>query len=182
MVGTRLTLEQRFAPGSLRRITQVPVLADGTGRFRLRLRPGPTRSVRVLYAGSRRNSRASSRRLTFAFRDRTTLAVSPAKLRNGGRVKMTGSVRGKGAIQPAAGKLVAIEYFDPARSTWRPVEVIRTGRSGRFSYSYRFRTIAFAQRILFRAVSLPEAGWPFRSSTSDPKSVIVYPAGRTSKG
>jgi hypothetical protein len=95
---------------------------------------------------------------------------------------MTGAVRGKGAIQPAAGKLVAIQYFDPGRSIWRPVEVIRTGRSGRFRYSYRFRTIAYAQRILFRATSLSEAGWPYLPSTSTPKSVIVYPAGRPSTG
>ena len=178
----RLVAEQRFVPGSRRRVVRVPLRADGTGRFRLRLRPGPTRSVQVLYAGSRRNSRARSRRLRVAFRDRITFGLGPAKLRNGGRVTMTGAVRGRGAIRPAAGKLVAIEFFDPTRTTWRPVEVIRTGRSGRFRYSYRFRTIAYAQRILFRAKSLSEAGWPYLPSTSRPRSVIVYPAGRTSKG
>jgi hypothetical protein len=180
--GASLLAEQRFAPGSRRRVIRVSLRADGTGSFRFRLRPGPTRSVQVSYAGSRQNSRAGSRRLAFAFRDRTSFTLAPTRLRNGGRVTMTGAVRGKGAIQPAAGKLVAIQYFDPGRSIWRPVEVIRTGRSGRFRYSYRFRTIAYAQRILFRATSLSEAGWPYLPSTSTPKSVIVYPAVRPSTG
>lgn len=74
-----------------------------------------------------------------------------------------------------SGKLVAIQYYDPSRAKWRPAEVIRTNRKGRFSYRYRFRTIASAQRIIFRAASLPEAGWPFLPSTSKPRSVIVYP-------
>jgi hypothetical protein len=90
---------------------------------------------------------------------------------------MRGRVRGTGAILPAGGKLVAIQFFDPSRSRWRPVEVLRTNRAGRFVYSYRFRTIASAQRIKFRATSLPEAGWPYRPSTSGARSVIVYPAG-----
>lgn len=93
---------------------------------------------------------------------------------------MRGKVEGRGAIQPAGGKLVAIQYYDPGRSRWRPVEVIRAGPKGRFRYSYRFRTIAFAQRILFRATSLPEAGWPYRPSTSVPRSVIVYPKASSS--
>ncbi len=88
---------------------------------------------------------------------------------------MVGSVKGPGALPPARGKLVAIQYFDPSRSRWRPVEVLRARRSGSFRYEYRFRTISYAQRIIFRAVSLPEAGWPFEPSTSKPQSVIVYP-------
>ncbi|HNH85512.1 MAG TPA: hypothetical protein PLE93_00290, partial [Solirubrobacterales bacterium] len=61
------------------------------------------------------------------------------------------------------------------RSKWRPVEVLRTNRRGLFRYRYRFRTITSAQRILFRASALPEAGWPYLPSTTKPKSVIVYP-------
>jgi len=80
-------------------------------------------------------------------------------------------------LRPSLGKLVAIQYFDPSRSRWRPVEVLKADRRGNFRYEYRFRTIDFAQRILFRAASLPEAGWPYSPSTSRRRSVIVYPAG-----
>ncbi len=179
--GAGLVLEQRFAAGSRSKMVRRPLRADGTGRFKLRLKSGPTRTVRVFYAGSRRNSRSASRRIRVAFRDHVAFRLTPDVLRNGGRVHMVGSVRGPGAIQPSRGKLVAIQYFDPGRSRWRPVEVLRASRSGRFRYRYRFRTISSAQRILFRAVSLPEAGWPYQGSTSAGRSVIVHPAGSSSK-
>ncbi len=174
--GAGLTVEQRFNAGSDLRLVESKVVSDGTGRFVVRLRPGPGRSVRVLYDGTDLDGRATSQWLSLAFRDRTTMSVTPGVLRNGDRTTMSGVVMGNGASKPAAGKLVAIEFFDPDRRLWRPVEVLRTDRRGRFRYSYRFRTITSAQRILFRAVSLAEAGWPYRPSTSAPTSVIVYPS------
>jgi hypothetical protein len=176
----RLTVEERFADGSRVTVRRKAVVADGTGRFALRLKTGPSRRVRVLYSGTQRDSRAASRWLRFRTSDRVTLKLAPRVLRNGGRTVMRGAVKGRGAIQPAGGKLVAIQYYDPGRSRWRPVEVLRADRRGRFRYAYRFRTIASAQRILFRAVSLPEAGWPYRPSTSGAKSVIVYPKASSS--
>ena len=173
--GARLVLEQRFAAGSRQRVNRTRIVADGTGRFSVRLKPGPGRRLKVLYAGNDLISRSASRSLTLTVKDRTTLHLTPEVLRNGGRTTMRGVVMGGGAIQPAGGKLVAIQFFDPDRSRWRPVEVLRADHRGRFRYSYRFRTITSAQRILFRAVSLAEAGWPYRPSTSGPKSVIVYP-------
>jgi len=88
---------------------------------------------------------------------------------------MRGRVLTRGARVPASGKLVALQYLDPARGQWRPVEVLRTNRRGRFAYEYRFRTIAYAQRIVFRAVALPEAGWPYRPARSVTRTVVVYP-------
>lgn len=180
MAAAGLTVEERFADGSRRSVRTTGIFADGTGRFSVRLRPGPNREVRVLYDGTASDGRAASRWLRVSSRAGVALKVSPKVLRNGGRTVMRGTVKGLDAIQPAGGKLVAIQYFDPSRSRWRPVEVLRANRSGRFRYSYRFRTIASAQRILFRAVSLPEAGWPYRPSTSGPRSVIVYPRGSSS--
>ena len=175
IAAARLTVEERFADGSRRRTRRGTVTADGTGRFAVDLKAGPSRRIRVLYAGTPKDSRAASRWMRLSAVDRVGLRLEPKVLRNGGRTVMRGKVTGKGAIQPAGGKLVAIQYFDPGRSRWRPVEVLRADRRGRFRYAYRFRTIAFAQRIIFRAVSLPEAGWPYRPSTSRPRSVIVYP-------
>ncbi|MGK2955055.1 MAG: hypothetical protein ACSLFI_05220 [Solirubrobacterales bacterium] len=178
IAGADLLVEQRFAVGSKNESGVVRAKTDGTGRFAAGLKPGPSRMIRVSYPGSRTNQRAISRDLNLTMRDRVSFWISPQVLRNGGQVQMTGSIRGKGALRPARGKLVAIQYFDPSRSRWRPVEVLRATRKGSFRYRYRFRTIDFAQRIVFRAVSLPESGWPFSPSTSKPQSVIVYPAGR----
>lgn len=176
LAGASLVVVERFAKGSRRDLKFRGIRTDGTGRYSLVLRPGPSRSVEIRYPGSRINQRTSSRQLYLAVRDRIGLRIEPRVLRNRGRVRMTGSVLSKGALRPARGKLVAIQYFDPARARWRPVEVLRADRRGRFRFSYRFRTIAVAQRIIFRAVSLPEAGWPFSSSTSRRRSVIVYPS------
>ncbi|MBK5232534.1 MAG: hypothetical protein JJE13_06100 [Thermoleophilia bacterium] len=174
--GISLLVEEKFATGSRRKKRSSRVRTDGTGRYALAVKPGPSRAISIRYPGSRVNQRTSSRELSLTVRDRTTFRIEPRVLRNRGRVRMTGSVQGKGALRPARGKLVAIQYFDPSRARWRPVEVLRANRRGHFRYSYRFRTIDFAQRILFRAVSLPEAGWPFSPSTSRRQSVIVYPA------
>jgi hypothetical protein len=150
---------------------------DGDGRFRFRLPVGPSRSVETAFAGTPKLSRASGPALRLNVKGQVRLRIKPRKLYNGGAVRMKGSVGFKGALAPARGKLVAIQFFDPSRHKWRPVEVLRTNRRGRFHYTYRFRTISSAQRIIFRASALPEAGWPYLPSTSKPRSVIVYPKG-----
>jgi len=177
LAGMKLVVEQRFEKGSKAETGSDTVETGPSGKFTALLKPGPSRKVNVRFAGNRSQQPSISRELQTVSRDRITYRVTPGVLRNGGTVRMTGKVIGKGAARPKRGKLVAIQYFDPARSRWRPVEVLRCNRRGRFSYSYRFRTISYTQKILFRAVSLPEAGWPFKPSTSKRRSVIVYPHG-----
>lgn len=173
--GAALTVVESFAAGARPSSRAVRTVTDGTGRFALRLGKGPARRVAVRYQGTGTRSRAAGRPLKVDIRGRTTFRLRPGKLRNGGWVRMTGQVARRGALLPARGKLVALQYFDPARAQWRPVEVLRTNRRGRFRHRYRFRTIATAQRIIFRAVSLAEAGWPYLASTSRRRSVIVFP-------
>jgi hypothetical protein len=76
---------------------------------------------------------------------------------------------------PPGGKKIVIQYFDPSRRSWRPVEIVNSSQSGAFAFTYRFRTITSRQQILFRALSLGEAGWPFAPSASRPVAVIVVP-------
>jgi len=177
LAGMKLLVEQSFEKGSKNETGLDSIESGPGGRFTVLVKAGPSRMVRIRFVGTRSQQPATSQELWTVFRDRITFRVTPGVLRNGGTVRMTGMVRGKGAARPERGKLVAIQYFDPARSRWRPVEVLRCNRRGRFSYSYRFRTISYTQKILFRAVSLPEAGWPFKPSTSKRRSVIVYPQG-----
>ena len=177
LAGAPLEVEETFVIGSRQKRRQSRIRTDGTGRYSLSVKAGPSRTVQVRYPGSRTNQRVSSRELSLTVMDQISFRIEPRVLRNRGRVRMSGVVKGKGALKPARGKLVAIQYFDPTRSRWRPVEVLRADRRGVFQYSYRFRTIEYAQRILFRAVSLPESGWPFSPSTSRRQSVIIYPAG-----
>ena len=88
---------------------------------------------------------------------------------------MWGRVSGPGFGPAGNGKGVVIQYFDPSRRRWRPVEVLGCGGDGRFRFGYRFTTITSPQRILFRAASLAESGWPFRPSASRRIAVVVRP-------
>lgn len=175
MPGATVTVEQTFDRGASRRNIRRLVRADGSGGFTARIADGPSRTVTARYGGDPVNRAAASGGVRLIARDRITFRTSPALLLNGGTAVMSGRVRGRGAAQPAGGKLVAIQYFDPSRGRWRPVEVIRADGRGRFRYRYRFRTISYAQKILFRAVSLPESGWPFRTTASKRLGVVVYP-------
>ncbi|MGA7396770.1 MAG: hypothetical protein WBW62_04915, partial [Solirubrobacterales bacterium] len=176
IAGVSLLVNQRFAIGSRTGLRIIRARTDGAGRYLAKLPPGPSRSIEVRSDGSRIHQPAVSEEMRLVSKDRVSFRVNPGVLRNGSRTRMSGKVHGKGALNPVRGKLVAIQYFDPARTRWRPVEVLRANRRGRFSYAYRFRTISSAQKILFRAVSLPERGWPFKTSTSGRRSVIVYPS------
>ena len=170
-----VTAIETFKTGSSRNAVSRDLITDGDGRFRVLLTPGPSRTIEVTYAGTRMISRTAGPKLGMRVKGKVTLKIKPKKVLNGGVVRMSGKVGFAGVLPPSRGKLVAIQYFDPSRRKWRPVEVLRTNRRGLFRYRYRFRTITSAQRILFRASALPEAGWPYLPSTTKPKSVIVYP-------
>ncbi|MCB0828470.1 MAG: hypothetical protein KDB62_06650 [Solirubrobacterales bacterium] len=181
LAGAQLSVDEHFPPGAIRRVRRREIVTDGSGRYLVRLKPGPSRRVEVHFDGTRTLSDSSSKRIRVLVRGNTSFRLRPRVVRNQGQVRMSGAVGMNGALRPARGKLVAIQYFDPGRNRWRPVEVLRTNRRGRFRYQYRFRTISTAQRIFFRAAALPEGGWPYQRSTSGRKSVIVYPQGFTGR-
>lgn len=176
LAGLPVMVEQEFADGSPQGRVVDFTSTGATGRFSMVLQPGPSRAVQVRFAGTKVDQPALSRKLSLVARDRVRFQVNPALLVNGDTATMSGRIFGRGAPRLEGGKLMAIQYFDPARVKWRPVEVIRTDPRGRFKYRYRFRTIAYAQKILFRAVSLPEAGWPFKPTISRRRPVVVYPS------
>jgi hypothetical protein len=105
---------------------------------------------------------------------RLSLVASPRKLRNGRTVRFSGVISPAADI-PAGGKTLIVQYYDPARRRWRPVDLIRSDQAGGFSYAYRFRSIRSAQRILFRVSDLAESGWPHAPGTSPTVKVTVYP-------
>ena len=155
------------------RLSEVRTEPDGT--FRVPVAPGPRRSVRVLFPGTRTESRAASQPVQVVDRDRVSFETTTRRLRNRQVLKMKGRVEGPGLGSAHDGKGVVIQYFDPARRRWRPVEVVYCDSRGRFGLEYRFTTITSPQRILFRAQSLGEAAWPFRPSASREVSVVVRP-------
>ena len=170
-----LVVEEVFAPSSGIEPRRHGVRSGPDGAFRFPLSVGPRRSVRVLFQGSPTEARAASEPVQVTDRDRVRFETSSRALRNGAVLKMSGQVTGPGMGAAFSGKRVVVQYFDPSRRRWRPVEVLACDEAGRFRMEYRFTTITSPQRILFRALSLGEAAWPFRPSASKEVGVVVRP-------
>lgn len=172
---TAVTIHEEFGPGAMVENRTREVALSPNGGFRVVLPPGPNRTVRAVWAGSLVRGRAESRSVRLLVKDSVSFSLRPGVVLNGSQVFMRGRVSG-GALGPSPeGKQVAIEFLDPSRRTWRPVALTSANASGRFGFTYRFSTITTAQRIIFRARSVPEAGWPFLASASRARQVVVRP-------
>ena len=138
------------------------------GGFRLPLAAGPSRRITVSFVGE--DGLDGSRRPGIALRVRGGLQVSasPGAVRTGQVVRFSGRVNARGAPIPRRGKLVAIQYYESAARSWRPVLFVRSDRSGHFRARYRFRYVSGSARIRFRAVALAEERWPYSTGASAP--------------
>lgn len=86
-----------------------------------------------------------------------TLNIGPRHVRNGQRVAFRGRLTA-GPI-PRKGKLVNLQVIVAGR--WHTFATVRTSKTGRFKYRYRFmRTYGFVT-YRFRALSRYEAAYPF---------------------
>jgi hypothetical protein len=83
-------------------------------------------------------------------------------------VTFTGELAG--GYVPAGGESVQIEIFYGRR--WRTIEVLPTNSQGRWSYKYVF-SLGVRATYLFRAATVPNAGYPFLSTHSRPVRVTV---------
>lgn len=91
----RATIEvtEAFAPGSNRPARVTTTQTGDSGGYQPGLGKGPTRKVTLVFVGNATLGRTTSRTLTIRAYDRTVLKIRPNVIRNGGSVKMSGSVR-----------------------------------------------------------------------------------------
>jgi len=143
------------------------------GGFELRIPPGPSRRVNVVFAGDGGLEPASRKPLELRVRSGVSLRAAPLTLRNGQAVRLGGKVRSQGAPIPRRGKLVAIQYLEEATHRWRPVLVTRSDHHGRFRAHYRFRYVSGRAAIRLRATALAEERWPYAPGSSAPVTVRV---------
>ena len=149
------------------------IVTDGNGAYRLRLRRGVSREVRVQFPGNR-SLRPASDVVKLRVRGRATLRLEPSHLRRGGTITFRGRVGHFRARLPAAGKLIQIQYLDGRR--WRPaVKLGHTNRRGRFRIRYRFRRISRPTRIYFRILVPAEGGWPYATGASPIRTAHIRP-------
>jgi hypothetical protein len=173
IAGHRLRVVSRPSHGALAKVAVATVTTGERGGFELRLAPGPSRRLAVVFSGDERLERARRDSLDLRVRSGISLDASPLALKTGQMVRLSGHVRGRGAALPRRGKLVAIQYLEAATGRWRPVLVTRTDHGGRFRARYRFRYVSGSASIRLRATALAEERWPYVPGSSRPVTIRV---------
>jgi hypothetical protein len=173
IAGRALRVVSRPSRGALAKSRDDEVRTGPHGGFRLPLAPGPSRRITVSFAGE--DGLDASRRPGIALRVRGGLQISASagSVRTGQVVRFSGRVKSRGAPIPRRGKLIAIQYYESAAHSWRPVLFVRSERSGHFHARYRFRYVSGSARIRIRAVALAEERWPYSTGASTPLVIRV---------
>ncbi|HEX3733749.1 MAG TPA: carboxypeptidase-like regulatory domain-containing protein [Solirubrobacterales bacterium] len=173
VAGRPVRIVSRPSRGALAPVATETVTTGERGGYELRLAPGPSRRVAVSFAGDDGLEAARRPSLELRVRSAVSLRVTPAVLRTGQTLRLSGRVRSRGAPVPRRGKLVAIQYLEAATHRWRPVLVTRTDHHGRFRTHYRFRYVSGVASIRLRATALAEERWPYAPGSSRPVTVRV---------
>ena len=173
LAGRQVRIVSRPSRGALTPTAAARVTTGEKGGFELRLEPGPSRRIAVVFAGEDGLEPATRPSLELRVRSGISLQAAPLALKTGQAVRLSGRVRDREAPLPRRGKLVAIQYLEAATNRWRPVLVARTDHGGRFRAHYRFRYVAGAASIRLRATALPEERWPYAPGSSRPLTVSV---------
>jgi hypothetical protein len=129
------------------------VRTDADGRFSYRLGAGPSRVIDF-------SSGAATARVTARVRAGVTLRTSRQRVRNGSTLRFSGRVLGR---QRA---LVTIYALSSGPRKRIPVETVRAGSSGRFSYTYRFARIPGPSVYRFEARVPKQTGFPYLAGSS----------------
>lgn len=136
------------------------------GTWTAHLRPGPSRLIRAYYPGASTTQAAESRpaRLVVPAKIKL-LAVSPRRVRWGGRVRITGRLLG--GYLPPGGALVRLRIgYGSAYTTYGVKEHV--GGHGRFKTTYTFGLgqPSVHRRYWFQVASLPMGDYPWAPAAS----------------
>ena len=174
LANQEITVTEYFGAGALidRRIRTVRT--DRDGLWGERLPPGPSRTVRATYSGTRRylaNQAAAGR---LRVKSKASFHISRRRVLEGRRVTFKGRVAHSAARIPPGGKLIELQVKDG--SQWHTVRhVFSTRPNGRYRMRYRFaRFYSSNVSYSFRIKVLREAGWPYKAPVSSrPKRLVV---------
>ena len=184
VAGQTLDVVESFARGSSLAPVARSVRTDGRGRIELRLTRGPSRLVRVAYAGSRRYLPATARPLELGVAADARLRAMRRHVTAGRRVIFRGSVGTYGTAM-SAGKLVELQVKGGGIRRYRTVrQAFRTNPRGRWSMRYGFdRFYRRPTRFRFRLKVTPEHGWPYLTpAVSSSRVLTVDPRRKRRRG
>jgi hypothetical protein len=164
--GAQVQLSQQVAgTAAASRITSATTGANGT--WTLKAQKGPSRLLQVAYFSHMLDTTPAA---VLDFHEQVKASVSlraPKRVRNGQAFDFTGQLAG-GYIPPG-GESIQMELYWNGR--WRTIEVLPTSSRGTWGYRYVFT--AEPGTYKFRAVALPNAGYPFASYHSRDVSITV---------
>jgi hypothetical protein len=147
------------------------VKTDSQGRFAYSVPAGPDRELLV---GYRHDSFQVGRSVRYYSHAAPTLAADKAKLRNGGQVKLYGSLP-----QPeAAARVVILQANIVGSKRWITFRRANTGPKGNFVAGYRFHSTTRKTDYRFRAVVPTQDHYPYIEGHSKPVTVLVRPTRR----
>jgi hypothetical protein len=131
------------------------------GAFSFLVRKGPSRSIKIRYAGTEQ-IRSATENLNLNVRSKTSMRPNHRRRVNGESVRFHGRIK-TGRI-PKGGKLIEVQVY--VRGQWRTFATTRAGAHGTWSYDYRFDGTRGNQTYRFRARVPRETGYPFATGRS----------------
>jgi len=169
LAGAPVQVLERFDPGAHPATRASTLRTDPAGRFSLRTPRGPSRTIELVYPGSRTLTRASAATLRLQVRGRVRLRASSRTATIGGRpLVFRGRVVAQAGTIPDKGMPVRLQ-FRLGRSPWSAFRTIQSDRRGRFHYAYRFSDDdSRGARFQFRAYVPASENWPYAAAGSRP--------------
>lgn len=159
-------LQQVIGSAAATPIASAITRPDGT--WTLKAPAGPSRLLRVAYYSHALDSTPAA---TLDVHESVQGVVSmhaPRRARLGRALVFRGQLAG--GYVPPGGESVQMEILYAGR--WRTIEVLPTSNRGAWTYKYVF-TLGVGASYLFRAVTVPNGGYPFLSTHSKPVRVTV---------
>jgi len=140
-----------------------------TGAFSFLVRKGPSRAIKIRYAGTAQ-IRSATESLNLNVRSKTSMRPNHRRRVNGESVRFHGRIK-TGRIPPN-GKIVEVQVW--IRGKWRTFDTTHANRRGLWSYDYRFDGTRGNQNYRFRARVPRETGYPFATGRSGVVRVRVH--------
>jgi hypothetical protein len=160
LAGREITVTAKVRADGTAPVVAGRALTGGRGRFRIRVGPGASRVLHVDSPGTG-GLQGARRKLNLRVPWSSTLRIRPRSLAPGGRIRLSGRLRLRGALLPRSGKRVELQAFDAGR--WRVFAQPRARRrgGGRFRTSYKLQRTFGPRTFRFRARVRPEAAYPY---------------------
>lgn len=143
------------------------VVTDARGRFRRAMRVGPSRRVRIAYrAYTLDPGYSTAAEVKLRVRAGLRFHASPRSVRNGSWITFRGRLLGLPGRRGVTTVIYAVGRTVRGERARVPVEAIRTTRTGRFRYRYRFQRIAGPFHYRFQARTRVDRGYPYAPGRS----------------